>query len=126
MSHHPDESSNHSENEHFQSVLSRSMVDPGRRALLRGGFGLAALSNLSILAGLLQTENAAADARLSLGFNSIDKSLLDQVILPPGYSYKILHATGDRLTSALPAFSNTGAEADDLSLIHISEPTRPY
>jgi secreted PhoX family phosphatase len=115
MSHHPDESSNHSENEHFQSVLSRSMVDPGRRALLRGGFGLAALSNLSILAGLLQSESAVADARLALGFNSVDKSLLDQVILPPGYSYKILHATGDRLTSALPAFSNTGAEADDWS-----------
>ena len=115
MSHHPDELSNHSENEHFQSVLSRSLVDPRRRSLLRGSFGLAALSNSSILAGLLQPESAAADAKLTLGFNSVDKSLLDQVILPPGYSYKILHATGDRLTSALPAFSNTGAEADDWS-----------
>jgi len=84
MSHHPDESSNNSENEQFQSVLSRSMIDPGRRKLLQGGFGLAALSNLSILNGLLTPECAAADAKLALGFNSVDKSLLDEVILPQG------------------------------------------
>ncbi|MCE2878391.1 MAG: DUF839 domain-containing protein, partial [Comamonadaceae bacterium] len=51
----------------------------------------------------------------ALGFASLDKSLLDDVVLPPGYRYTVLHATGDSLDSKLPAYSNSGAEADDWS-----------
>jgi hypothetical protein len=52
MSHHPVESFNHSENEHFQTVLNRSLESPARRKILRGGFGLSALSSLSNLASI--------------------------------------------------------------------------
>ena len=51
----------------------------------------------------------------ALGFASVDKSLLDNVMLPPGYQYSVLHATGDALDSALAAYSNKGLESDDWS-----------
>jgi secreted PhoX family phosphatase len=41
--------------------------------------------------------------------------LLDDVVLPPGYRYTVLHATGDSLDPKLPAYSNAGAETDDWS-----------
>jgi hypothetical protein len=84
MSHHPDESFNNSENEHFQTVLSRSLENPTRRSLLRGGLGLSALSAMPMLAGCLSSESGAAEAPLALGFTAVGKSLLDNVILPPG------------------------------------------
>ena len=115
MSHHPDESFNNSENEHFQTVLSRSLQNPARRSLLRGGLGLSALSAMPMLAGCLSSESEAAETPLALGFTTVGKSLLDNVILPPGYSYKVLHATGDRLKASVTAYSNTGAETDDWS-----------
>jgi len=115
MSHHPDESFNNSENEHFQTVLSRSLENPTRRSLLRGGLGLSALSAMPMLAGCLSSESGAAETPLALGFSAVGKSLLDNVILPPGYSYKVLHATGDRLKASITAYSNTGAETDDWS-----------
>ena len=115
MSHQPDESFNNSENEHFQTVLSRSLENPARRSLLRGGLGLSALSAMPMLAGCLSSESGAAETPLALGFTTVGKSLLDNVILPPGYSYKVLHATGDRIKSSVTAYSNTGAETDDWS-----------
>jgi hypothetical protein len=51
----------------------------------------------------------------ALGFPSLEKSLLDDVVLPPGYRYTVLHATGDSLDPKLPAYSNAGAETDDWS-----------
>jgi secreted PhoX family phosphatase len=41
--------------------------------------------------------------------------LLDDVVLPPGYQYTVLHATGDALDPSLPSYSNSGAETDDWS-----------
>jgi secreted PhoX family phosphatase len=51
----------------------------------------------------------------ALGFASVEKSVLDNVILPPGYQYSVLHATGDALDSSLAAYSNRGLESDDWS-----------
>jgi secreted PhoX family phosphatase len=122
MSHHDadDEVCNDSPNEHFQQVLARGTRTPlTRRHLIRGGVGLAALSSIPFLAGCggggddapaPATPNAPA-----LGFNAITKSLLDDVVLPAGYSYSVLHATGDRLFSTETAYSNAGTEADDWS-----------
>lgn len=103
---------------HFQTVLAASLKNPSRRQLIRGAIGLAGLGLLSD--SLIPTANAATAASgsspaVALGFPSVQKSVLDSVQLPPGYSYKILHASGDPLTEKMPAFSNQGLELDDWS-----------
>ena len=128
MSHeHDDDNFNESPNEHFQEVLARGTRTPlNRRNLIRGGVGLAALSSLPFLAacgggggstpapGGPVVPGAPVDK--ALGFAAIDKSLLDDVILPAGYTYRVVHATGDRLVSSIPAYSNTGAETDEWTM----------
>ena len=116
MSHNfDDDICNQSNNEHFQSVLGKALENPSRRRLIRGGFGLAALSTMAMLPGCASMVSGVAASPSALGFASLDKSLLDNVILPPGYQYTVLHATGDALDSALPAYSNKGVESDDWS-----------
>ena len=111
-----DDNCNPTDNTHFQQVLAQSLADPSRRRLIRGGFGLAALSAASLLPGCASLAMPSAPGKASaLGFPSVDKSLLDQVMLPPGYSFKILHASGDPLTPKVPAYSNQGTESDDWS-----------
>ena len=120
MSHHdPEENFNDSPNEHIQQVLERASMS--RRNLIRGGVGLAALSSIPFLAACGGGSDAPAPAPAppagpSLGFTAIDKSLLDDVVLPAGYTYSIVHATGDRLVSSIPAYSNTGAETDEWTM----------
>ena len=104
---------NSSANRHFQDVLGEALSNPSRRNLLRGGLGLA---GLAMLPGCASLAPAGSTGPVSaLGFSAIDKSLLDDVILPPGYRYAVIHATGDSLDPKVPAYSNTGAEGDDWS-----------
>lgn len=122
MSHHdPEENLNDSPNEHFQQVLERATLS--RRNLIRGGVGLAALSSIPFLAACgggsdapAPTPGPGTPGATGLGFTAIDKSLLDDVILPAGYTYKVVHATGDRLVSSIPAYSNLGTEADEWTM----------
>ena len=104
---------NTSANEHFQSVLERSLKSPSRRSLIRGGVGLAALGTLPLMAAC--GSDAASATETSLGFEPVTKSLLDDVVLPAGYTYSVLHATGDRLANTVAAYSNKGTETDDWS-----------
>ncbi len=110
---HPDHEilSNTSDNPHFEDILARGLASPSRRMILRGGVGLA---GLALLPGCASLATAPAPVQ-ALGFPSLEKSLLDDVVLPPGYRYTVLHATGDSLDSKLPAYSNIGAEMDDWS-----------
>ena len=110
-----DDICNQSNNEHFQSVLGKALENPSRRRLIQGGFGLAALSTMAMLPGCASISAAGGAKSASLGFGSIDKSVLDSVILPPGYSFKVLHAAGDPLNRSATAYSNQGTEADDWS-----------
>jgi secreted PhoX family phosphatase len=110
-----DDICNQSNNEHFQSVLGKALENPSRRRLIQGGFGLAALSTMAMLPGCASISAAGRAKSASLGFGSIDKSVLDSVILPPGYSYKVLHAGGDPLNRSVTAYSNQGTETDDWS-----------
>jgi secreted PhoX family phosphatase len=111
-----DDVCNTSNNDHFQQVLKRSLDNPSRRNMIRGGFGLAALSTMAMLPGCASLMPAASHGKTTaLGFPAIDKSLLDNVILPPGYSYKVLHASGDPLNRSMGAYSNQGLERDDWS-----------
>ena len=110
---HPDHEilSNTSDNPHFKDILASGLASPSRRSILRGGIGLA---GLAMLPGCASLATAPAPVK-ALGFPSLEKSLLDDVVLPPGYRYTVLHATGDSLDPKLPAYSNTGAETDDWS-----------
>jgi len=109
---------NDSSNPHFQDVLKDALRDPSRRSILRGGLGLASMFALPMLPGCGgATATAVKDLSSAsvLGFNAVTKSLLDQVIVPVGYTVKVLHATGDRLTSNVTDYSNVGSELDDWS-----------
>ncbi|MEY4448748.1 MAG: hypothetical protein RLZZ433_1763 [Pseudomonadota bacterium] len=120
MSFNDDVICNTSSNPHFQDVLKEAVKDPSRRNILRGGLGLASMFALPMLPGCggAAVTNTLADlpAGSVLGFNAVTKSILDQVVVPAGYTVKILHATGDRLSSSVAAYSNTGSETDDWSL----------
>lgn len=113
MAHHPEENSNLSSNEHFEQVLAKTRIS--RRGLIQGGVGLFAVGSLPMLAACGGSTTSAAPAA-GLAFNAVGKSILDQVTLPPGYTYTVLHATGDRLVSSIPAYSNMGTETDEWSM----------
>ncbi|MEI8401355.1 MAG: PhoX family phosphatase [Alcaligenaceae bacterium] len=100
---------------HFQTILAASLKNPSRRQLIRGAIGLAGLGLLSDSLIPFANATTGTNAAAGLGFTSVQKSLLDSVQLPVGYSYKILHASGDPLTDKVPAFSNQGLELDDWS-----------
>jgi len=127
MAHHPVGNHNDADTEHFQDVLARTQQKSlSRRQVIRGGVGLAALSTIPFLPGCGGGGDGGADldalakARGSikkndaLGFDAIDKSVLDEVVLPAGYKFNVVHATGDHLDNKL-SYSNTGAELDDWS-----------
>jgi secreted PhoX family phosphatase len=123
-----DENLHGATHEHFQDVLSRSVsAGVSRRNIIRGGLGLAALSSIPFMAGCGGGGGDAVAAPTatpvpppvqskSLGFDTINKSLADNVILPAGYTYSILHATGDRLVSSITTYSNIGTETDEWSM----------
>ncbi len=114
---HPDDDvvCNTSANPHFQDIIESTLQNPARRNLIRGGIGLAALSTVPFLAACGGGDDDGPPGDKALGFDSVGKSLLDDVVLPAGYSYQVLHATGDRLDSNLAPYSSTGAETDDWS-----------
>lgn len=118
MSHDFDTITNDSNNEHFQEVLQRVTEHPSRRSILRGGVGLASLFALPMLPGCASSSANAAGLPLlaassTLAFTAVNKSILDQIVLPTGYSAKVLHATGDTLNAAAAAYSNAGTETGD-------------
>ena len=103
---------NTSDNTHFQDVLSSSLSHPDRRKFLLGGLGL---SSLALLPGCVTMGASLPPPPSALGFTAVDKGLLDNVILPPGYQYTVLHATGDALNTKTPPYTNLGLETDDWS-----------
>ena len=104
---------NSTTNPHFRSVLQEALASPSRRNLLRGGLGLAGLAMLPGCASL-SPAGSSGPAR-ALGFPAVAKSLADDVVLPPGYRYAVIHATGDSLDPKVAAYSNAGSETDDWS-----------
>jgi secreted PhoX family phosphatase len=122
MSHDFDPIHNNSDNEHFQTVLARALENPSRRNILRGGVGLTSMLALPMLSGCgggdpfapaaTGLPTLAASSRLT--FTAVEKSILDQIILPAGYTAKVLHATGDTINSVTTAaYTNAGTETGD-------------
>lgn len=72
-----DDNCNPTNNEHFQQVLDKSLANPARRRLIRGGFGLAALSATAMLPTFAHANTASAPGKTNaLGFASLEKTWL--------------------------------------------------
>jgi secreted PhoX family phosphatase len=116
--HEDDDVCNVSSNETFQEVLERRH---SRRSVLGGGLAVAAtVTTVGAAGGGVATllDARPAEARKPargplLGFTGIATSTADQVVLPPGYTAKVLIAWGEPVSNG-PAFkpdaSNTAAE----------------
>ena len=104
---------NTSNNEHFQEVLDKALSNPSRRNILRGGLGLASMFALPMLPGCGGTSANTLPALASntlLKFTPVAKSIADQIMVPAGYSVKVLHATGDTMKTGVAAYSNAGTD----------------
>jgi len=117
---------NNSGNEHFQDMLARALENPSRRTMLKGGLGLASMFALPMLPGCgggssSVTALPSLAQSSSLTFTSIDKGLLDQVVVPSGYTVKILHATGDTLNAGAAAYTNLGTETGDSWALRVGD-----
>jgi len=117
---------NNSGNEHFQDMLARALENPSRRTMLKGGLGLASMFALPMLPGCgggssSFTALPSLAQSSSLTFTSIDKGLLDQVVVPSGYTVKILHATGDTLNAGAAAYTNLGTETGDSWALRVGD-----
>jgi secreted PhoX family phosphatase len=117
MSHHHDDPiCNDSSNEHFQNVLDRALVSPARRNVLRGSVGLSAAAALPMLQACGGDSDPISSVPVEtkgLSFSPVGKSLADQVVVPAGYTVRVVHATGDALDSSLAAYNGSGTETDD-------------
>jgi secreted PhoX family phosphatase len=105
-----DSISNPSKNEHFKEIVAARL---SRRSFLGGGLATAALA-LGGVSSLLEAVPARADGRRSLlGFTGIPVSTADTVVVPEGYTARVLIAWGDPIADG-PEFrqdaSNNAAE----------------
>ncbi|MGI9030666.1 MAG: PhoX family protein [Ilumatobacteraceae bacterium] len=107
-----DQISNNSDNVTLQEVVAARL---SRRALIGGAAGAVALTGINALVGAVPARAAAASTKRAplLGFQGIPVSSADTVVVPPGYTARVLISWGDPV-SAGPAFkpdaSNTSAE----------------
>lgn len=118
---------NVSHNLHFSDVVTERLRDPSRRALLRGGLGLSALSLFSGsgLSALLSAcgdngEGPRPDAGpepdpdptrpAALGFTAVPKSVADVVTVPEGYTFAVLYSLGDPIAAGVSPYANNGTD----------------
>jgi len=107
-----DSVSNPSSNEHFEQVVAARM---SRRGFLGGGLAVATSTTLGGVGSLIAAVPAQAHGRSRslLGFKGIPVSDADTVVVPDGYTARVLIAWGDPVSSG-PAFrpdaGNTAAD----------------
>jgi secreted PhoX family phosphatase len=106
---------NPSGNPTFQEIVHRRIT---RRGFLGGGLATATVFSLSGVDALLRAvpasaQTAPARRRAELGFDGVPVSTADEVVVPPGYTAKVLIAWGDPVSDG-PAFiqdaSNSAAD----------------
>jgi len=105
------EEHNTSSNPTFDCILSARL---SRRGMLGGAASAAALTAIGVGmtadAGAADGAARAAKRSLGLNFNPVAKGLEDAVILPPGYSYKVLYALGDPIHARISDYANDGSD----------------
>ncbi|MFN7727337.1 MAG: PhoX family protein [Rubrivivax sp.] len=112
-----EEDANTSGNPHFEQVLEARL---SRRGLLRGAVGTATTAVFGSVA--LTACGSDDDGKPSTGetpkmvsslsFAAVGKSLADTVVVPAGYTAKVLYALGDPLTAGTAAYKNDGTDTD--------------
>ncbi len=98
--HDDDTVSNPSTGRTFESILEAHLT---RRRVLQGGVGLAAAAFL----GMPLLEGATVSAAAP-GFKSVPPSKADAVVVPAGYTAKVLYAWGDPVSNG-PVFKQDGS-----------------
>jgi hypothetical protein len=105
--------SNESQNDCFADVVAARI---SRRSFLSAGLATAAVASAGGIGALLSAVPVSAKSRIGgplLGFNSIPVSSADTVVVPDGYTARVLIAWGDPV-SAGPSFkadaSNSAGE----------------
>ena len=86
---HDDDIQNLSANETIHDVLARVTSGVSRRNIIRGGVGLAAVPAMAFLPACGGSDEVLATTpvvKKSLTHTAVDKSTLDNVILPAGYT----------------------------------------
>ncbi|MCW5889541.1 MAG: PhoX family phosphatase [bacterium] len=112
MESHEDRISNDSGNDTIHDVIAARL---SRRDVLRGGLAVAGagLLGMDALVRAVPAEAKANRPGRLLGFESIPISTADTLVVPPGYSARVLIAWGDPVSDG-PAFaqdaSNTAAD----------------
>ncbi|MBE9136018.1 PhoX family phosphatase [Nodosilinea sp. LEGE 07088] len=106
---------NTSSNDSFDHVLARARM--GRRGFLKGSSSLAAASMLGMGLAFLadsanQTGQTAQAAGLGLSFSPVAKSVADALVVPEGYTARVLLATGDPISSSATPYKNDGTDND--------------
>ena len=111
-----DKSHNTSGNDSFNQVLERARL--GRRGFLKGSSSLAAATVLGTSLAFVadaakQTgKTAKAATTLRLSFSPVAKSTADTLMVPEGYTARVLLATGDPLKSNVTPYKNNGTDND--------------
>jgi secreted PhoX family phosphatase len=108
------DSENTSNNPHIADIIQEFTTN--RRSFLKSGSAFFTAAAGVGLAGCASGDDVSSSiVNPQLNFAAVSKNTDDKITLPPGYQYSIVHATGDRLVSNLPVYSNRGLEADDWS-----------
>lgn len=108
-------SHNTSTNDSFNQVLARARM--GRRGFLKGSSSLAAASMLGMGLAFLtdsvkKSGGSAVASELSLSFQPVAKSLADTLVVPEGYTARVLLATGDPILPNVTPYQNNGTDDD--------------
>lgn len=106
--------SNPSNNETFEQVIEQRI---SRRSFLGGGLAAAAFASFGGVTALLKAVPAKAQAGSSLlSFTGIPTSTLDEVVVPDGYTARVLIAWGDPVSDGPAFMQNAGNSAADQAL----------
>ena len=107
-----DEVSNTSNNQTFQEVVDARM---SRRRFLGSGLATAAAFSLGGVSALLKAVPASADAIAGplVRFQGIPVSDADTVVVPPGYTAKVLIAWGDPVSKGPKFMQDASNSAED-------------
>jgi len=113
---------NDTKNPEFRNILASRL---SRRNMLRAGVGTAGTAMLAACGGgndpiaapapapgpAPAPSPAPSPAPMSLSFNAVAHSLADALIVPAGYTAKVLYRLGDPIAAGVPAFVNDGTDA---------------
>lgn len=104
--HHDDElTTNDSANPHLSDLIAARLT---RRDMLKG---MSAVSAAFFGASALSlSDDAQAVSVLQLGFNAVAKSLADAVVVPTGYTARVLYAVGDPIRADVSDYANDGTD----------------